>query len=340
MISPPRLSRSRSVLAIAVAAFLSACSGGEPAGPETLDAPCRLAVDACAARLEVAPDRWLRHFRTHDLDAAAPGVTHALVLVHGANRNAPFTFSTGIQATAGARAETTAVVAPHFITTDEAPRPDEPFWSSGGWKRGHLSRTEGPSPRVSSYAAIDTIVARLSDPARFPDMQEIVVAGHSAGGQVTHRYAAGGMEPRGVPIRYVVANPSTFLFLGPERPDGAGGWSVPAPGACTDYREWHYGLENLNTYMRRLPGGAIEANLVGRDVAILLGDADTGSSQLDVSCGANLQGPHRFARGRALLAYMDAFHPGHRHTHAIVEGVGHSSRGVFLSDEGLAILFE
>lgn len=330
--------RRTHLLALAATALPLACSGGETAGPAVGDAACRLAVDACAARLEVAPDRWLRHFRTHDLDAGAPGVSRALVLVHGANRNAPFTFSTGVQATAGGPAETTAVVAPLFITTEEAPRPDEPYWSSGGWKRGHLSRTEGPDPRVSSYAALDTIVARLSDPTRFPDMEEIVVAGHSAGGQVAHRYAAGGMDPRGVPIRYVVANPSTFLFLGPERPDGSGGWSVPAAGACPDYQEWHYGLEDLNTYMRRLPGGAIESNLVGRDVAILLGDADTGSSQLDVSCGANLQGPHRFARGRALLEYMDAFHPGHQHSGAVVEGIGHSSRGVFLSSEGLAIL--
>lgn len=314
------------------------CSGSSTMAPEPTEAPCRLAVALCSSRLEIAPDLYLRHYRTHDLDTRAAEPTRALILVHGASRNAVYNFNTGLLATPGELGDEVVVVAPHFITTEESPLPDEPWWSSGGWKRGHLSRTEGPSPRVSSYTALDTIVARLSDRARFPNIQEIVVAGHSAGGQVTHRYAAGGMPPRGVPIRYVVANPSTFLFLGPERPDGAGGWALPAVADCPDYQEWHFGLEGLNTYMRRLTLSAIEDNLLSRDVSVLLGDADTGSASLDVSCGANLQGPHRFARGTNLLAYMDAFYPSHDHSGSVVAGVGHSSRGVFLSPEGLAIL--
>jgi len=329
---------TRRSLRVSALLVLGACSGSSATGPSEVEGPCRLATPTCADRLEVAPSRFLRHFRTHDLESGAAGPTRALVIVHGASRNAEFNFNTGIQATNGDLADDVVVVAPHFITTEESPLPDEPFWSSSGWKRGHLSVSGGPTPRVSSYAALDTIVARLSDRSRFPDLQEIVIAGHSAGGQVAHRYAAGGMPPRGVPIRYVVANPSTFLFLGPERPDGDGGWAVPEPGLCDDYQEWHYGLEDLNNYMSRLAAGVIETNLVSRDVTILLGDADTGSSQLDVSCGANLQGEHRFARGTHLLAYMSAFHAPHGHTGMVIPGVGHSSRGIFLSAEGLAAL--
>ncbi len=339
----PQLGSSLAVrLTAGLAVLLAACSGSDTTGPPLDDRPCRLAVAECLGRLEVAPERRLRHYRTHDLDRGADGVTHAIVIVHGASRNASFNFNTGLQATPGDLAESVVVVAPWFITTEEGPEPDEPYWSSGGWKRGHLSVAGGSVPsvgaRVSSYAALDRIVERLSDPDRFPDMTEIVVAGHSAGGQVTHRYAAGGREPLGVPLTYVVANPSTWLFLGPERPDGSGGWAVPAPDACPDYQEWHYGLQDLNSYMSRLPETHIVQRLVSRDVRVLLGDRDTGSAQLDVSCGANLQGPHRYARGLALLDYMDAFHPGHRHVGVVVPGVAHSSRGVFLSEAGLAIL--
>lgn len=332
---PIPLPTRRLALALLCAA---GCSDGASTGPEVTEAPCRLAVPACTSRVEIASDLYLRHYRTHDLNTGASRPTRALILVHGAGRNAEFNFNTGLQATLDELSDEVVVIAPHFITTEEDPLPDEPWWSEGGWKRGHLSRREGPSPRVSSYAALDTIVAHLSDRTRFPNIEEIVVAGHSAGGQVTHRYAAGGMPSRGVPIRYVVANPSTFLFLGPERPDGAGGWAIPSVDDCADYQEWHLGPEELNSYMSRLGPGAIEDNLLSRDVAILLGDADTGSAQLDVSCGANLQGPHRFARGTNLLSYMDLFHPSHSHSGTVVAGVGHSSRGVFLSEEGLAIL--
>lgn len=317
---------------------LTGCSGSSTASLDATVEPCRLAVAACTSRLEIASGLYLRHYRTHDLDAGADAPTWALILVHGASRNPDFYFTTGLQATPGERAEDVVVVAPWFITTEEDPLTDEPWWSEGGWKRGHLSRREGPSPRVSSYAALDTIVARLSDRDRFPSIQQIVVAGHSAGGQMTHRYAAGGMPARGVPIRYVVANPSNYLFLRPERPDGAGGWTLPSLDDCPDYQQWHRGLEELNSYMSRLPRSTIAGNLIARDVVVLLGDEDTGSTLLDVSCGGNLQGPHRYARGLNLLAYMDAFHMPHAHQGVVVKGVGHSSRGVFLSEEGLALL--
>jgi len=321
-----------------VGLLMLGCSGSSSAGPEPTEGPCRLAVSACNSRLEIAPDLYLRHFRTHDLGVGAEGPTRALVIVHGAGRNAEYNFSTGLQATLSGLEDNVVVVAPHFLTDEDAPLPDEPYWSSNGWKKGHLSVTGGPSPRVSSYAALDTVVARLSDRSLFPNLEEIVLAGHSAGGQVTHRYAAGGMPPRGVPIRYVVANPSTYLFLGPERPDGDGGWASPPFPDCPEYREWHFGLEGLNSYMSQRPEGRIEDNLRSRDVTVILGDEDTGSTRLDVSCGANLQGPHRYARGLNLLAYMDTFHPGHAHARLVVPGVGHSSRAVFLSPEGLAIL--
>ncbi len=330
----------RLLTALVPVLLLAACSGAEgPLEPDPTDEPCTLASQ-CLARLEVAPDRWLRHYRTHDLDTGATGVTQAVILVHGAGRNARFNFGTGIQAASESRrsVETVAIVAPFFITTADDPVGDEPWWSNGGWKRGHLSRSEGPSPRVSSYQAIDTIIARLSNPTLFPDMTEIVLAGHSAGGQVAHRYAAGGMEPTNVPIRYVVANPSTYLYLGPERTDGSGGFTVPEVSACPDYQEWHYGLENLNSYMSRLSDAEIEERLTTRHVTILVGDRDTGTTQLDQSCGANLQGEHRFARGLNLMAYMDSLWSGHRHTGVVVPFVAHSSRSMFLSDAGLEAL--
>ncbi len=333
------MSRSRLAI-IPVALLLASCSGSDsPASPSESEGPCLVSL-LCEARLEIAPDRYLRHYRTHDLDTGAEGITRGVVIVHGAGRNATYNFDTGVQGTVDpALRASVAIVAPLFITTEEDPQPDEPFWSSGGWKRGHLSVSGGPTPRVSSFTALDTIVARFSNPALFPDMQEIVVAGHSAGGQVAHRYAAGGMNPVGVPVRYVVANPSTYLFLRAERPDGSGGFSIPELVACPDYQEWHYGLQDLNSYMSQWPDGQIEQNLVSRDVTIMVGDADTGSSQLDVTCGANLQGEHRYARGLNLMAYMDAFYPGHDHQGFVIAGVAHSSRGMFLSDEGRSVLF-
>jgi len=63
------------------------------------------------------------------------------------------------------------------------------------------------------------------------------------------------------------------------------------------------------------------------------------NASLDVTCGANLQGRHRFERGQTLIRFMDAFYPGHGHQEVIVPGIGHSSTQMYMSEEGRSALF-
>ncbi|MYK67449.1 MAG: hypothetical protein F4022_13375, partial [Gemmatimonadetes bacterium] len=308
----------------------------DPVEPER-PVPCTFPNATCAERVEIATGLYLPLYSTHLLSEGHAGVTRGLIVIHGNNRNADTYFETGVLAVAEAGVSAaTAIVAPHFQTDEDDPEADEPFWSSAGWKRGHLSRPEGPSPRVSSYAALDRIVDAFLNSSRFPAIREIVVAGHSAGGQVVHRYAATTAHKStgsGIPIRYVVTNPSTFLYLGPERVDAEGGFTVPGT-ECGDYDDWHYGLQDRNSYAERLDADSIRAQLTRHDVRILLGDADTLTASLDVSCGANLQGPRRYHRGRTLVRFMDEMFSGHAHRQMIVPGVGHSSRSMWLSGVG------
>lgn len=328
-------------------AVIAACGGStvtpdpDPVEPER-PVPCTFPNETCAERVEIAGGLYLPVYGTHLLSEGHAGVTRGLIVIHGNNRNADTYFETGILAAAEAGvAAATAIVAPHFQTDEDGPEADEPFWSSAGWKRGNLSRPEGPSPRVSSYTGLDRIVDAFLNPTRFPAMREIVVAGHSAGGQVVHRYAATTEHKAagsGIPIRYVVTNPSTYLYLGPEREDAEGAFTVPGT-ECADYDEWHYGLQDRNSYAERLDADSIRAQLVRHDVRILLGDADTATASLDVSCGANLQGPRRYHRGRTLVRFMDEMFAGHAHREMIVPGVGHSSRSMWLSGVGAGALF-
>ncbi len=342
-------------LTLVLCAGLTACAGGEgttapepgptpPTEPPTRPVPCNLAGTICAERVVIGSNVYLPVFSTHELATGDEGVSRGLIVVHGNNRNPDTYFLSGIAAvTRGGVAGQTAVVAPHFQTGDDGPAPNEPYWSSPGWKRGNLSLSEGPSPRVSSYAALDSIVRLFLDAGRFPAMREIVVTGHSAGGQVLHRYAATSRVEEGardgVSFRYVVANPSTYLYLGPERENRAGDFTVPGGVGCDDYNEWHYGLEDRNSYAEALAADTIRALLGRRDVRILVGDADTLSASLDVSCGANLQGVNRYVRGRTLVRFMEALYPGHGHIETIAQGIGHSNRSMWTSPAGLQALF-
>lgn len=319
----------------------SACSN--PAEPVATTPRCERAISSCEVAFETLPGRAVPVHRSHPLDRADTTVAQALVVVHGSSRNSASGFETGVEAAreAGVLAST-LIVAPRFRTADDEPESGAPYWSSGGWKRGHLSSSESGDSRISSYAVLDRILAEIAMPGRFPRLSRIVVAGHSAGGQVVHRFAAAtgleGVDP-GIEVRFVVANPSSYLYLGRERWDGAD-FALPDVGTCADYGRWHYGLDDLNSYMQDRSLDDVRERLTHRDVRILLGTVDTLTASLDLSCGAMLQGRRRLDRGRTLVRYMDAFFPGHRHLETLVPAVGHSSRSMFTSAAGLRALFQ
>lgn len=338
---------------VAALAVTATCGGGssvttppDPDPPQSPPGPC-VAVASCSARLALGAGAFLPYYATHRLDVGAADqptpATRAVVVVHGNSRNADDYFERVVAAAEGAgHLQSTVVVAPRFQTSDDGPGTGEPYWTSPGWKRGHPSEG-GASPAVSSYAALDTVVARLADRTRFPRLTHLVVTGHSAGGQVAHRYAAGSpMEERlaGIAARYVVANPSTYLYPTPLR-EWAGQYVTPESANCPDYDSWHYGLQDLPPYMLLEGADSARVRLLRRDAIVLAGDQDTGTSLLDQSCGANFQGANRFQRAQALLRTLDHVFPGeHRHRLVVVPGVGHSSAEMYQSAPGRRSLFE
>src|SRR5450830_1216678 len=165
------------------------------------------------------------------------------------------------------------------------------------------------------------------------------VAAHSGGAQVVQRYAVVGQgEGRlpGVAVRYVVANPSSYLYFHPERP-------VPAVAAtCPGVDHWKYGWTDAPGYARQLSPAAYEARYLQRDVLYLLGSADTNPQHpaLDKSCAAEAQGPYRYARGHAYVDELRQRHPGLTQRQFDVPGVGHDGDAMLGSACGQAALFD
>ena len=131
------------------------------------------------------------------------------------------------------------------------------------------------------------------------------VIGHSAGGQFASRLAA--FHPTAA-RRIVVANPSSHVF-----PDV----DVKAPygfGGVYPRNEWD---EQLRRYL-------------AAPVTILLGQNDTGSTDLDVSAEGKAQGANRLDRGRNVFAKGQALAQKKGWTfnwrRVEVPGVGHSGK--------------
>lgn len=297
-------------------------------------------------------------FATGDLLAPHPAATRLVIIINGTLRNADVYFDSTVAAAAAAGAGTdrTLIVAPQFLATPDAEKfalgPDTPYWTPEGWKIG--DRAERPGRGPSSYTVVDAMIAAALDRDRFPSLRAVVVAGHSAGGQFVHRYIAftqihAGLRGAGIPVRYIVSNPSSYLYFDARRLDGDRGLTPYPREQCADFNRYRYGLEQPNEYgtaaLAAFGGADAMAREYGRrEVAYLLGeaDADPNSDSLDKSCGAMAQGATRLERGQRYFRYVQALlGPAvlARHSLHIVPGVGHDHRAMFMSPGSLALLF-
>jgi pimeloyl-ACP methyl ester carboxylesterase len=308
-----------------------------------------LTVDGAAARLPV--------LATHALAEGRADITRAIIVIHGALRNAESSFSTmqHAMALAGEAGRQALIVAPQFLSEVDAARYpiplDVPVWSVDGWKEGDLSeirRDDSTDRRVSSFAVLDALLQTLSDRQRWPALSLVVLAGHSAGGQFVQRYAATGRAPamlsrHGIHTRFIVANPSSYLYFDAQRLTEHGFARFPQT-RCRGFDQYKYGLEAPNAYVAAQTPQALMSHYARQQVIYLLGtlDADAAHPFLDRSCAAEAQGPTRLARGQAYYRYLSVV-LGHealqRQHRVLVEGVGHDQRGMFQSPCGVAWLF-
>ncbi len=271
-----------------------------------------------------------------------PNVSRVLIIVHGRLRNAQTYLQSGVDAAehAGVGAST-LVIAPQFLNASDVKRNHLDGqvlrWSGNDWMAGEPSTGPG---QVSSYGALDQIIKHLGNRTLFPALKDIVVAGHSGGGQVVQRFALTGhdhptLQNEGIRLRYVVANPSSYAYFSPQRP-------VPFDTAsCPGFNDWKYGLQHLPAYTKGRGAAQLEQAYVSRDITYLLGQQDTDPNHpaLDKSCEAETQGAYRLIRGHNYFDYLKQRHPQLTQKLVEVPGVGHNGDGMFTSPEGQKVLF-
>jgi pimeloyl-ACP methyl ester carboxylesterase len=283
--------------------------------------------------------------------AVQPDVDRVVLVVHGVQRNAGGYFAYA-QAAAGAAPEAAAhtlLVAPQFLAERDVAAHELAAqtlrWSLTGWEGGEAALAPAP---IGSFEAVDALLAMLADRHRFPKLAEVVIAGHSGGGQLVQRYAVVGrgeslLGAAGIKVRYVVANPSSYLYFSADRPQADGRFAPPSVAfTCPRFDRWKYGWEDAPPYARQSTPAAYESRYVQRDVVYLLGGADTEPQghDIDTTCAAESQGPVRLARGRSYMAYLRLRHPGFEPVAKEVPGVGHDGKRMIGSACGVAALFD
>jgi pimeloyl-ACP methyl ester carboxylesterase len=297
------------------------------------------------SRIAVGTGASLPLYVSADWSAPLPDITRAVLVLHGRLRNADVYYRSAktAQAAAGETGKATIMIVPQFVAGLDVEAHHLPSdtlrWTLEGWEGGEPAI--GPTA-ASSFEALDAILARLSDRHLFPNLKQVVVAGHSGGAQVVQRYAVAGkgenaLARQGIAVRYVVANPSSYAYFNSDRPVA----SIAA--SCLGFNDWKYGMDDRPAYLAEPSPATLEQTYVARRVIYLLGtlDTDPNHSALDKSCMAETQGPYRYARGHAYAGIMQARDAGTpNHSLWDVPGVGHDGDKMLTSPCGLAALFD
>ena len=330
--------------------------------------PCTRATTACeewVTSAAVRRGRWST--RTYPLDTPNLAITRALIMVHGAGRNADHYFETATAAgfLAGAL-DNTIIIAPRFIAgARQARRRTRSCGRSGGdsWRSGGMSPIESDA-LVVRLRRRDRAQARRQEDA-FPNLTKIVVAGHSAGGQfaTATRWRTRCTARSASAVTYVVANPSSYAWPAAVRPlptgdadPGRRGQGGAGAGRREGAHElhvrpvrreqgarltisWPAGLENRAGYTAGMSDDQLKKQLVERPTTYLLGQVDVlPLGGFDSSPSAMAQGPTRRARGEAFFKYVTET-LGAKHKAIIVPECGHNDRCIFTTDIVFPVIF-
>ena len=328
---------------LAITAF-----GGCVTGPRFADKPVRNIADQRLTVRTAAGSGVAVLYVSRDWTVRQPEIARAIVLLHGTLGRDVFVRMASELAASRESGRDTILIAPQFVTLLDVSShrlPDEIL----RWRLGSLGSGAdaiGPAA-INPFEVVDAIIGRLADRTIFPALGRVVIAGHSGGGQMAQRYAVVGhgdavLAKAGIRARYVVANPSSYLYFSDERPTPDGRLAPFASSDCPSFNRWRYGLRRAPPYVGKATASDLERAYVKRDVVYLLGtgDIDPHHFELDTSCAGEAQGPHRHARGVAYVRYLRGRHPdGLTHRMWEVPAVGHDGDRMLLSTCGLAALY-
>ena len=283
-------------------------------------------------------------FSNIDINEENSQADKAIVVLHGANRNADEYFNSVYSAASYLSIQNeTIIIAPQFLLLEDIESwelsPDTPYWQNlTGWTIGNKSISTAQHPRdfqLSSYTIMDSLLSFINN--EFTNVNDIILVGNSAGAQFINRYAGGSPLPFDDKIRFVISAPSSFLYFDENRYQYPNSWGVPSN--CNNYNRYKYGLGDLNNYMSTSGEDSIIARYQKRNIMYLVGEQDNGGT---TDCQSMVQGQNRIERSLTYYNYLQYFYNSeitNNHKIAIISNVNHNHDQIFNSSCGRKAIF-
>lgn len=240
------------------------------------------------------------------------------------------------------------IVAPAFLNMQDlqagACKPQYLCFNNSYWAVGGSAKNPpGLTSPISAFFALDQLLDQLFLNSTFPQMKQVVLAGHSLGGQGVQRYAilkkTKAYDPN---VRYWIGNPGAWTWLTHQRP-------TINESAKDTFDTWPYGIhqnvDKIPIYARRdvkaKNGTLVAERFRSRNVGYFLSLMDVGAGAK--SPQAMCQGVNHLDRGSRFVISLskdfgtEPFPP--NHTADFAANVTHVDyAGTFLSVSLYAVL--
>ncbi|KAH6658885.1 hypothetical protein BKA67DRAFT_652166 [Truncatella angustata] len=290
---------------------------------------------------DAAGDLSLLTFQSLNTTGGRPvdaDLRRAVIVIHGA-RNDPWNYHAAmIQALQKVVEDTTisldtvAITAPYFPNDDDAgtgfpynpdgATPAEKYpspalaWYYDNWSGGANNEYPPNTQTVSGFDVLDQLIQWYGNKEQFPNINQIVVSGHSMGAQMVNRFAAVGKTGAqlGVdtPVSYWIGDPNSMVWFSETRP--------LSTGKCpTGFDDWREGFDNYDSYgtpestamtynTELVASGreALLANYQSRTIAYARATRDKGDYNPDKLCATYTTGADRSER---FFEFLKTFPP-------------------------------
>ena len=301
---------------------------------------------------------FLPYESSHNLSSKNNSITRLIYSIHSSSYSAKSYFdrASALVDKVPGQKNRTLIIAPHILDKNCLDRPENMnilYWEIPAFRGTSRAFFKDKRVTVSAFEVTDIILKDVAAGGNFPNLKTIIILGHSAGGQMTNRYAATGVfeskiaNTMGIEVRYIVMAPSSYVYFNNERviKGTINQFSVPKKPP-KKYNCWHAGLEQMYAYHKKfkITPEFVRKQYPSKKILYLVGSKDCNENDPSMGRGeiAMLQGKHRLERGRIYYNYLVHFFGEQikqTQDFRIVKGAGHSGKSLMLSPKAIRFTF-
>lgn len=231
-----------------------------------------------------------------------------------------------------------SICAPQLLSTDEICEQSNTSIIDGllAWKIGRfqggvaVNANNNKKTDIGTIDIIKNIIQSYLDNDSYSTIKNVILIGHSGGGQLVQRLAYFLNENRisdkskSITFSYISLNPGVFLYTEPASKD-----------VDKNVLNYPYGSENVWECLAWHKEESTTSNYYKKNVYFLAGEKDTKTEGIPEAPG---QGSNRLERFVRFRNHTNEMHPHNKFHFNIVPTAGHSGGGMICSPEVKAIV--